>query len=99
MTIADRIKEAREGLGLTKAEFARALGVSRAAVTRWENGQAQALYYESLKKIAQITGKPISWIVDEELPPEMRALCSSLLKLTPAQLEAIRVLIEAQVKD
>lgn len=38
LKIADRIKDLRETKGLTQAEFARFLGVSRASVNAWEMG-------------------------------------------------------------
>ncbi|HIP96537.1 MAG TPA: helix-turn-helix domain-containing protein [Anaerolineae bacterium] len=36
--IGEIVTSIREGLGLRKGEFARVLGVSAGAVTRWENG-------------------------------------------------------------
>ncbi|WP_294497185.1 helix-turn-helix transcriptional regulator [uncultured Gemmiger sp.] len=38
MTLADRIKTLREQAGLTQAEVARRLGISRAGVNAWEMG-------------------------------------------------------------
>ncbi len=37
-TLADRIKILREGAGLTQAEVARQLGISRSGVNAWEMG-------------------------------------------------------------
>lgn len=39
MKIADQIKRARERLGLSQYELARRLGVSKTAVSKWEDGQ------------------------------------------------------------
>ncbi|HJD22455.1 MAG TPA: helix-turn-helix domain-containing protein [Candidatus Gemmiger faecigallinarum] len=38
LTLADRIKTLREQAGLTQAEVARRLGISRAGVNAWEMG-------------------------------------------------------------
>ena len=38
LTLADKIKTLREQAGLTQAEVARQLGISRAGVNAWEMG-------------------------------------------------------------
>lgn len=38
LTLADRIKSLREHSGMTQAEIARQLGISRAGVNAWEMG-------------------------------------------------------------
>jgi transcriptional regulator with XRE-family HTH domain len=51
----------RERAGLSQAEVAEALGVSRPAVTRWESGQREprsavrVAYVELLERLAQDT--------------------------------------------
>ena len=37
-SLADRIKSLREGTGMTQAEIARRLGISRSGVNAWEMG-------------------------------------------------------------
>ena len=39
-SMADRIRTLREGLGMTQAELARALGITRSGVNGWEMGLA-----------------------------------------------------------
>ena len=41
MTIGDRIKQAREAKGLTQQALGKAVGVSRPAVTQWEDGTSE----------------------------------------------------------
>lgn len=39
MTLADKLKEARKNAGLTQAELAEKICVSRQAITKWESGK------------------------------------------------------------
>lgn len=55
-----RIVEARTIAGLSQEELARNLGLSTSAVRKWESG-AGSPYPKTLKKIAEVTGKPISF--------------------------------------
>ncbi len=58
MTIASRITEAREKLGLKPAEFARRLGVTSQSVSQWESGATEPTK-ENLNKIARLTGETV----------------------------------------
>lgn len=62
MTLANRIKKAREAAKLTKSDLARACGVSPASVTQWENGETKTLEGSNLVKIATATGVEANWI-------------------------------------
>jgi len=62
MTLANRIKKAREAAKLTKSDLARACGVSPASVTQWENGETKTLEGTNLVKIATATGVEANWI-------------------------------------
>lgn len=46
--MADRIREARSGTGLSQAEAGRQLGVTRSGVSQWENGHT----YPSVRHLA-----------------------------------------------
>lgn len=50
-----QIRKLREGLGYNQAQFARRLGVSRQALSRWERGDG-APQLHKLFRIAEITG-------------------------------------------
>jgi transcriptional regulator with XRE-family HTH domain len=54
--IADDLREARIGLGLTQAEVARAVGVSRSRVCRIERGRATTVTLEYLWRHAAVVG-------------------------------------------
>lgn len=55
MSVGKRIKQAREKLGLTQAELARQVGVSRTAVGMWENGAAFP-QHKNVPRLSEILG-------------------------------------------
>jgi putative transcriptional regulator len=62
---SDRVREIREALGLTRAEFARRLGVSRQMVAFYEEGR-YVPGTEVLMTLVSMTGAKIdSFFVDE----------------------------------
>lgn len=60
MKLSDRIRIAREEMKLTQEEFAANIGMTRSAVQKWEQGQADP-YPKTLRKISEVTGKPLEW--------------------------------------
>lgn len=64
-----RITIARLEKGLNKTQLARAVGVSKPAVTKWEKGQDEPSP-ENWRKIAVTLGKPVSWFKQDELPSD-----------------------------
>ncbi len=68
MNLADRIREAREYAGLTKAELARKCGVSRASVSAWESGSVNDVRNEHLFTLEKVTGYCAKWIGTEKGP-------------------------------
>ena len=63
MKLSDRIAEALEASGLTKAELARATGKTGASVTHWLSGHTQTLKAETAMLIEQATGYSSKWLV------------------------------------
>lgn len=61
----ERLTEARQSRGLTKAELAKALGVSKSTVTQWEKGLT-APRGSHLTLLAQVLGKPERWFYGQE---------------------------------
>lgn len=45
MEFGERVKAVRTGAGLTQEQFASRLGVTRQAVSNWENGVSQTKGY------------------------------------------------------
>ena len=62
--LGERIQEAREAAGYTRAELALKALSTEAAVRLWETGQREPrLKY--LKRIADATGRSLSWFFEE----------------------------------
>lgn len=59
-TSADRLRKARESAGLSQAELAVKIGVSRATISRAESGGlVRQITYNAW---AQETGAPLDWL-------------------------------------
>lgn len=65
MSIANNIKRLREQRGLTQEELAKAVGMSRPAVTQWETGWSQPRM-GTIEKLAAFFGVSKSEIIDDE---------------------------------
>jgi transcriptional regulator with XRE-family HTH domain len=64
--LSDRIREAREDAGLTQEQIAPLLGVTLATVSRYERGIGKrGISVAMLARIAQVTGKPLSFFLSE----------------------------------
>ena len=66
--IGDRIKVLRENAGISQAELARRLGISRASVNAWEQGfsSPQASYIVSMAKLFHCSSDYILCLDNEE---------------------------------
>lgn len=78
--VGDRIRQARDGLGLTQDEFARHLGVTRISVARYEAGRVPN--FGLLQKIAQLAGVTVGWLFGDVAGDK-----SQLLSHRPASLK------------
>ena len=72
-TIGDRIKKAREGLPseMKAVDLAKAVGVSKEAVSQWESGAIKNIKPENLIKCADVLGVSIRWLVFGGNDPHM----------------------------
>ena len=64
MELHDRIKQCRQNVGLTQEQVADEMGVSRQAVTKWENGKS-APSTENLFKLASLFGTTVDFLLPE----------------------------------
>lgn len=67
-TLSTRIRTARHQAGLTREQMAPMLGVTLRTLARWESGETQRVTVRSVARIAQVTGKNLSWFTDGEAP-------------------------------
>ena len=67
-TVGNRIRQARESAGLTQAQLAAEIGVTKSAVSQWENDSIKSLKQENLLALEKITGFRARWIVYGEKP-------------------------------
>jgi len=59
-----RLAQARAEVGLTQEELAHATKISLASIGKYERGE-RSPRGPRLRRIAQVTGKPISWFFEE----------------------------------
>ena len=90
MDLASRIKEARESAGISKAELARRIGITKSAITRWESGEATQIPYGSLAALSQATGRPVQFFFGGATDP----IAPKLQQLTPTQRQAVIAMID-----
>jgi transcriptional regulator with XRE-family HTH domain len=62
--LGERLREAREYLGLSQQEVSELLGVSRPAVTQMESGRRKVSTLE-LRAFARLYRRPYEWLVGE----------------------------------
>lgn len=62
--LGERLREAREYLGISQQEVSALLGVSRPAVTQMEAGRRKVSTLE-LREFARLYRKPYEWLVGE----------------------------------
>ena len=65
MTVGEKIAKLRKQAGLSQETFAEKLGISRQAVSKWENGTAQPTN-ENLAQIARLFDVTMSSLLDDE---------------------------------
>lgn len=104
MTLAQRIKEARESIGLTQAAVGSAVGVQGLAVSRWERGESEP-QAKTLAALAEALRCDPGWLLmgvepqdsATEQPPDYPGLVEFLAtkageSVTSAELKLLRTL-------
>jgi transcriptional regulator with XRE-family HTH domain len=68
--LAGRLKQARETLGLTQTETARALRISRTSVAELEAAKRKVTGLE-LRRLARLYRRSVAWLLGEEEEPDV----------------------------
>lgn len=66
MNISDKIRFHRKQLGLNQTELGLKLGVQKNAVSKWETGRVDDIPTGKVKKLAELFGVPVSYLIDDE---------------------------------
>lgn len=64
--IGERIRQARDAVGLTMEELGARIGYTKSAISKWESG-ARPISIEALKHIAEVLNRPISYFVRTDI--------------------------------
>lgn len=65
MALAQRLREAREYIGLLQEDVAKALDIPRASVSAFESGERRVSSLE-LRRLGRLYRRPVAWLLNEE---------------------------------
>lgn len=68
MTLADRVAEARNAAQMKPAQFAKAIGISKAAMSLIDGGTTKTLKHETALAMQRVSGYRAEWINNGTLP-------------------------------
>jgi len=102
-TTGDRIRRAREAMGLSSAQLARRLGVKTQTLAMWESDRSEPRSNRLLMLSGLLNVSP-SWLlvgrgtapVEDQMTSEMRTLRSEL-KLLRAEIDAISARLDSVI--
>lgn len=102
VTLAARLREARDAKGWTQTELAERAGVSQQVIGKIERGKARQPRY--ILEIAGALGVSPAWLMygtDEldDLDEEAIALALSSMRMTEKERRALRQYVEESTKD
>ena len=73
MTLADKLKEARKNAGLTQAELAEKICVSRQAITKWETDKGIP-DIDNLRMLSKVLNVSIDFLLDDKETPDQTVI-------------------------
>ena len=113
-TLYDRIKQQCERKGVAVSRMCLDLGMPKSMMSDLKKGRKHSLSVETLKKISNYFGVPVSFFLEEELPPEdefatelqllrdnpeTRSLLKAVKGMSPEQVRKMRDLILSMKGD
>ena len=60
--LSKRLKRLRVEAGLNQSQFAKAVGVTRACVARWENGEASSMVVRNAFSVCEILNTDLNYL-------------------------------------
>ena len=87
MTLCEKLTQARKAAGLTQADIAARLSVSRQAVSRWESGQSKPST-EKLLALAKIYDVSLDWLCSDTDEPYENRETAELMRVAENEQEA-----------
>jgi transcriptional regulator with XRE-family HTH domain len=69
--LSDRIRQARELIGMNRADLARSIGVGPSAAVQWEHPNGTYPCMQHLIAIAKITDVSVEWLATGRGPPRL----------------------------
>ena len=103
-TVGERIKNAREKRGLSRAALAEEVGVSAKTLGRWERGQTGPLTIHRMADLSEVLGCSVEWLVcgdgwmnGDRLDEEAAVFVHLLERLTPDRRRALHRFMAAVV--
>jgi len=89
--LGKRLRAARESAGFTQTRLGARIGATGSTITNYEKGKRR-VQIEDLERIAEILGRPVSWLLGyEESSPQREAV--SRLALLDKQLESLKSML------
>jgi transcriptional regulator with XRE-family HTH domain len=93
MSVADRLREAREAAGLSQGQVAKKLQLHRPTISEIEAGRRK-VSVEELSQFANIYGVPVEWIVsgpkgNDSADARMLVAARQLSKMSKADLDRL----------
>lgn len=98
-TLGDRVKRARESIGMNASDFAARIGLSKGSMSKLESGSIRSIKLHTALKIENLTGFSASWVASGEGPemadnPDIDALARAIEALPPEHKAKIEAEIE-----
>lgn len=79
-TMGDRIKQLRKARNLTQDEFAKSVGVTKSAVSQWEDGSTKNLKLDTFLRVLETLGTDAEFLI---FGPERGAATKKAWKTRP----------------
>ena len=97
VTFAKRLRDSRLAAGLTQAQIADACGLTKGAVSAWEQGVTDGILAENLFCVADALHVDARWLATghSSMSSVATGIADDLASLPAEQLDAVRALIHS----